>query len=576
VNAYKFNTFILAAVAFLLTAPSAFALVAEVTAEVEVRETSASASRLGILKGVVRDDVGRPIAAATVEIFRDGASKALRQVVSSADGSFLAKLMPGKYRIAAAAQGFSPATLLGIEIARASESTHGIRLKRAGTGNTIPEQRVDKNSSKWRIRAAQMSRSIYQNAEGDTIDLDAVSTESNERETSALSIGKPQTAVETYFANSNGVGFMGVNAATVVPIGNSAEVMLAGQTTTGGIAQRIEARLAFKPFDDHEIRIGTSYRQIGSRQLAEANLDIAQWTLSASDQWNVREGLILLYGVDYTNLLGSDSALTPRLGFQFDLGSKTRLRAGYYAVTEEKNWATAFDTERSSIAFSEPVFIEDVVTVQGRPKLNLSRRTEFGIERVLDGRSSIEALAFFDTTTGRGVGIDQMIFDGIAGPGFEELVAEQNGRTQGVRVVYTRRINTMLTASAGYAYGTGQRLAATADASKPLESDEFQTFYGQLNAQITDGTSIRTIYRLSPNASIFAIDPFRGRLTIYDPGLSVLITRTLPTFGLPLRAEAVIDARNLIDTQSLTSNDEMLLRVNAQRRTFRGGIHVRF
>ena len=66
---------------------------------------------LGIIKGIIRDDGGSPIAEATVAIFRAGTSKALKQVTSSSDGSFLAKIMPGTYTVLAVAQGFNPTYL---------------------------------------------------------------------------------------------------------------------------------------------------------------------------------------------------------------------------------------------------------------------------------------------------------------------------------------------------------------------------------------------------------------------------------------------------------------------------------
>jgi hypothetical protein len=81
---------------------------------------------------------------------------------------------------------------------------------------------------------------------------------------------------------------------------------------------------------------------------------------------------------------------------------------------------------------------------------------------------------------------------------------------------------------------------------------------------------------LSPQATIFAIDPFQGRLAIYDPSLSVLVTQNLPTFGFPFHAEAIVDARNLFDFQNGINTEDGTLRVNAQRRMLRGGILVRF
>jgi len=50
----------------------------------------------------------------------------------------------------------------------------------------------------------------------------------------------------------------------------------------------------------------------------------------------------------------------------------------------------------------------------------------------------------------------------------------------------------------------------------------------------------------------------------------------LPTFGLPVRAQAVIDARNLFDFQPRTNNGETILEVAPTARSVRGGILVRF
>ncbi len=275
---------------------------------------------------------------------------------------------------------------------------------------------------------------------------------------------------------------------------------------------------------------------------------------------------------------GNDSSLSPRLGLQFDVNSKTRLRTAFTTQTEDKSWARSIDLEGQSIAFSEPVAVEDMVVVGGRPQMNKSRRLEFGIERIIDNRSSVEANVFFDTTLGRGVGLNNLSFDTLGGDGFGEFVANQQGTSQGIRVVYTRRLAGPFTTSAGYAFGNGQKLSSTAitDPAKVFESDFFQSFFGQLEADLRTGTSVKTIFRLSSQATVFAIDPFKGRLAIYDPGMSVLITQSLPNFGLPLRAEAIIDARNIFDFQSGISGEEGGLRLSAQRRMLRGGIQVRF
>ena len=118
--------------------------------------------------------------------------------------------------------------------------------------------------------------------------------------------------------------------------------------------------------------------------------------------------------------------------------------------------------------------------------------------------------------------------------------------------------------------------AAFTDPSHVFENAFFRSFYGQIAAELKTGTSVQTILRLSPQATVFAIDPFKGRLAIYDPGLSILVTQSLPSLGLPIRAEAIIDARNIFDFQPGVAGEEGSISLNAQRRMLRGGIQVRF
>ncbi len=536
---------------------------------------------LGIIKGIVRDEAGGPIGDATVAIFRSGTSKLLKQVTSSADGSFLAKIMPGTYTVLAVAQGFNPTYLFGVEVARSAELNYGFKLERAGSGDTLPEKRLDRNSSKWRIRGAQSERSIYQNQEGKSpIDDDTTASVDDAAEVSP-SNRKAQTVVETYAAGSDNGNFAGVNFATLLPAGDNAEVIIAGQTGTGKIApQRFEADIKLHPSADHVIRLNSSAGWLGNVSTPNKEKPLGQLSFQALDEWKVREGIIFVFGFDYSRFVGAgdDMSLSPRLGLQYDLNSKTRFRTAFTTQTEEKSWAHSIDLEGESIAFSEPVSVEDLVLVSGKPQMNNSRRLEFGVERVIDNNSSVEANAFFDTTLGRGVGLNSLPFDTLGDDGFGEFVANQQGRTQGIRVVYTRRLNGLFTTTAGYSAGSGQRLstAAITDPLRVFESDFFQSFFGQLAAELKTGTSVRTIFRLSPQATVFAIDPFKGRLAIYDPGLSVMVTQSLPTFGLPLRATAIVDARNIFDFQSCVSGEEGSLKLTGLQRMLRGGIQVRF
>lgn len=529
----------------------------------------------GTIRGVVRDDSGSPIEDATVAIFRAGTQTLLKQVTSAADGSFIAKILPGTYTVLAVADGFNPVTLFGVEVGRAAELTYGFRLEHAGTGNTLPEKRADKNSSKWRIRAAQMSRSIYQNQKGATpINDPALATiAQDERKT----VRKSESLVETYFATGPAGSFQGLNFATLMPVGDDSEIVFAAQTGVGHAApQRITTAFNFQPAAGHSIRLSGSAGRLGKIKGIAGVL--GQITAGGTDEWQLKNGAILVLGFDYAKFVGagSDSSLSPRMGFQFDINSKTRVRTAFTSqTTEPKTWSQVPELEGdSAFSFSDPVAVPDLLLVGNKPRLNKSRRLEFGVERILDNTSSIEATAFLDTTLSNGV---SLTFDGL-NASMDDMVAGQRGSARGVRVVYQRRLPGPFTAAAGYAFGNGQRLSpnAVTDTSRVFEPGLFQSFFAQLAADLKSGTSVRTVFRLSPDATIFAIDPFKGRLAIYDPGLSIYVTQSLPTFGMPFRAEAVVDGRNLFDNAPAIATDEGSLIFAGQRRVLRGGIQLRF
>lgn len=543
--------------------------------------TIQGSANLGIIKGVVRDDGGNPIADATVAVFK--ASKILKQVRSTADGSFIAKILPGTYTIFAVAQGFNPVTLSDVQVSSASQLVYGFKLERAGSGNTLPEKRLDRNNPKWVIRSAQTSRSIYQNTEGDspvatgrvTIEesSEPVEGEKNSRST--------QSVAETYFSSSERGAHAGLNFATLLPVSEDADVVIAAQTGVGRNApQRFEIQTKFKPAEDHQIRLSSSIGTLGSFVSDGEEKGVGQFSFQALDEWKVREGVIVVFGVDYARFIGGgdDFSISPRLGLQFDLDAKTRFRSAYTTQTEERTWSKAVELEDSQVIFREPASIDDLVVEAGKPLLNKSNRLEFGVERVLDNSSNLEANAFFDTTVGRGVGLSALPFNSPAGDEFAEFVGNQQGNARGFRVVYSRRLNGRFSTAAGFSAGQGQRLSedGITNPADLFDNAFFQSFFGQFEADLKTGTNVKTVFRLSPNATVFAIDPFQGRLAIYDPGLSVMVTQSLPNLGLPFHAEAIVDARNLFDFQTGTFGDEGSLRLNSQRRALRGSILVRF
>ncbi len=395
-----------------------------------------------------------------------------------------------------------------------------------------------------------------------------------------------QGVVETYAATSANAfapRYTGINFAIAKALNNRVDFIFAGQTGLGqGAPQRLEATARVRVNDRH--RIGLSLGGVRLNTLATSQGErrtLGQYSVRAVDEWIVRDSVVIVLGLDYSQFFGSgrDHSLSPRLGLQFDANARTRIKAAYAPGGGETATQSMAAFEGQQIVFKQPA-TQAVALVDGRAVMERSRRFEFGVERVLDNRSSIEANAFFDTTSNRGVGLMTAPLSAFSGENGAALikVANQQGAARGVRILYSRRISQVFTASAGYSFGRGQRLSprGISNPAELFDNGYFQAAALQLNADLQTGTHVRTVFRFSPGATVFAIDPFAGRLAVYDPSLSILVTQDLPTFGLPVRAEAVIDLRNLLDTQVSTEDDDTLLTIVSGRRSLRGGISVRF
>jgi hypothetical protein len=537
---------------------------------------TAQTGGVAVIKGMVRTD-GGPIADATVAIFKAGTATLLKQVQSAADGSFLARITPGKYTVLAVAQGFNPVTISDVDVQRADQLTYGFKLERAGSGNTLPEKRVDRNNPKWARRSATLSRSIYQNVEGE----EPVSADDEQIAESEPTNGrKTQTVAESYFASTDEGNFVGVNFATFLPVNENADLVLAAQAGVGASSpQRFEVQAKFRPSDSHQLRINTSVGKLGRLEVGADTHTLGQVSVQATDEWKVREGVVLVYGFDYAKFFGAgdDFSISPRIGFQYDVNSKTRLRTAFTTHTEDKDWSRAIALEDAQVIFREPVAMEDVYIENGKPVMNRTSRFEIGFERVLDNKSSLDANFFADATFSRGVGVAPMPFTNASFT-VGEFTGNQQGESQGVSLVYSRRINGRISTKAGYSFGRGQSLSMNglSNPGELFENSFFQSFFGQIDADFKTGTNVKTVFRLSPDATVFAIDPFQGRLAIYDPSMSVMVTQDLPTLGLPIHAQAIVDARNIFDFQTGISGDEGGLKLTGQGRTLRGGILVRF
>ncbi len=555
-------------------------------------------ARLATITGSVRDNKGAPLAGALIQLIREGAKQIVKETRTAADGTFSAKIPAGRYSLRAIAAGFSEVLFSSVQVSPSAEIAYRFNLEPANSPRTLVNQRNDKDSVKWTLRSVQSRKSIFQANEGDDPNIAAAEQANDESARDEISEkSQPATderghvrlqgVAETYFASSTNPfspSYEGMNFALALPVSETIDLIFSGQTGVGASApQRFETTARVRLNDRHRVKVTGGGARLFNVFDGKANAgrSLGQVSVRAVDEWIVRDGVVVVMGLDYSRFTGagSASAITPRLGLQFDANARTRVKASFAPGGNESTQQSSVNFEDAEVFFRQSSN-QPVAFVGGRAVMGQSRRLEFGVERVLDNRSRVEAAAFLDMTNGRGVGLMAMPLSAFSGEPSAAIlnVADQNGSARGMRVVYSRRMNHVWSASAGYSFGRGQKLSplGITNPADLFSNGFFQTAAVQVAGDWSTGTHVQTVFRFSPQATVFAIDPFAGRLAVYDPSLSVQITQDLPTFGLPVRAQAVIDARNLLDFQSRTKNGQTILEVGPYARSVRGGISVRF
>jgi hypothetical protein len=599
-----------------------------------------AAPALALVSGTVKDDGGRPLAGAIVALLEVAFNgRELKSVKTNSEGKFSAEILPGSYRLRAAAEGFRP-VLARVALEGATKLNYDFALKRV---DTIVDQRGDRDDSRW-IGRSVPRHVLHLDAPPTTEATETAENTQTDAVVDRFTEYRPSfhgmmqlVATSSAFTGPRGQNFFGTNFAVSGSLGGNFEMALIGQRGTGYLApQRLEAIATMRPAGNHQVTASIGYGSVTfSRRGApemESGLDVMplgepafspapvmptgsnavgpgmtaktrqidQVSVSAIGQWQVFQPLLVIYGFDYARFVGSASrqrdSILPRFAFQYSPNAHWRVNAAMTPGSsmmrrspesfDSENLQASFETQAAETAF-DPALVSE-------PELDRSRRFEVGIERIFkhrgDQTSSLEASAFYDIIAGHGLGVlalplevspeTQAAFAQVA-----DQVTAMQGAARGVRVMYARRFRDYASASVGYSLGRGSRLndASVSDVadlipSRLVRNGYFQVATAKLDLDFTPqtGTRVSTVVRLSPDAVIFAIDPFAGRLSVYDPNLNIYVTQDLPSFGLPLKWQAIIDVRNLLNQLGGVDDGDFRLVAARNYRTVRGGVAFRW
>jgi len=571
------------------------------------------------VSGTVKDDRGTPLVGALVALseFRPN-GREIKSVATDKEGRFSAGIAPGIYRLRATAAGFI-AGLTRIAIDRPVQVTHNFALKR---DDTLVQRRGDSDDYRWIARS--VPRHAMNLREGDELEVVDLNSDRAGRESTAPAYHGTVQFVAVGASQRAGVpdaNFFGTNFAVSGSLGNNVEMALIGQRGVGQLApQRLSAIATVRPGERHQVTATIGYGQVGlmrkigrdvegadepmsGRPLAPPYVapvsavsaatktsSLEQLSVSATASWQISQPLLVIYGFDYSRFIGTTArqhdSILPRFAVQYAPTARTRVNAAITPGTDhQRESLEGFNSENIDAPFQTSTA---EVAFAGAPIPDRSQRFETGIERLFgDGQSSVEASAFYDLISGHGVGVlalpleaspeTQQAFQDVA-----HYVAAMNGAARGVRLMYNRRFNDYVSASVGYSFGRGEQFndaeVETLSPAQLFKGGFFQVAAAKLDLDLSHrtGTHISTVIRLSPSAVVFAIDPFAGRMSVYDPNINIYVTQELPNFGLPVRWQAIVDARNLLDQDTGADDGTIQFIATRSRRSVRTGLAFRW
>src|SRR5262245_11330384 len=355
-----------------------------------------NAASMGTIRGFVKDAQGKPLPGAAVLVVAEpdrvivperGAAeknRIIKKANTDNEGKFVATgIVPGRYRIKAAAEGFNSVELDALVKPNKVTVFDSILLRRVGTLAEETRRNVD---SKYAARS--YPGTIFHAGETDLEPKQSTEVLATlTRETHGFLHAYSQSEIG---AAPGGVGALtGVNFAVSQGFGSMANLVISGQGGIGDSSpQRLEALATAHVGERHQVAVALGYGRF-TLSRREAPHSLAQYTVSATDTWQVSGPVLVVYGLEASRFssLGSSTTILPRFGFAFDAGPTTRLMGGMVpGSSSDEQSRVSLESGEISFQQTKPL----AVTPMGQPIADKSYRLQFGGEQILSDNSSLE------------------------------------------------------------------------------------------------------------------------------------------------------------------------------------------
>lgn len=540
-----------------------------------------AAERPGIISGYVRDKGGEPQMGATVEIL--GAANRTLTVFTDGAGYYIAAgLLPGLYSLQVTAPSFLPALRERIGVRPGASLSVNVTLSTLFTVMQLGPVRSlpDEDDWKWTLRSVA-NRPILR------VFDDPVAKNAEESQSHDV------RGQLSFFAGSAAGGYgTGSDLSTGFTLERSAFAQgllnFSGSVGYGEIspAAVLHAGFSQRMEDGSRPSLGLTVRRFSPTDPNLHNAALQALALSASDDMTFDHVLELRFGSELQTIqfLGEVNASRPFASADLHLSPNTLLEYSYASSRPDPRTELGFDSAPADFSETNPR-----VSVLGyNTQVESAHHQEVSLSRRI-GHTKLQVAAYSDhvqnpalTGVGDVTAAGGFLLPDLASGTFN--YAGPNLHSNGLRIVFERKLSDNLTATLDYAYG------GVLDLSRPdvplqtaqqwITNQRRQAMAAKLSGTI-HRTHTRWIasYRYVSGPAISPVDMFNVSPGQTEPFLNVFIRQPLPTLGfLPSHMEAIIDVRNLLAEGyvPVLDQDGQTVYLVQSARSVRGGVAFTF
>ena len=546
---------------------------------------ASAAGHSGQVAGFVRNSQGVAQMGANVEVKKLGSAEIFRAFTDPRGFFAIAGLAPGKYNVRITAPSFLPSLTQNLPVQSGGRMMMNITLNTLFEAVTLlPERRKpsdDQDDWKWTLRSMS-NRPILRMVDGSPSLVNDRKQDDMTRATVAFIAG----AQADGFGSSGGYGTAFDLQQSVFSSGTfsiTGNVAYGTSGEPGGVARAAYRR---EMADGSRPEFAIIARRISNPDLGFRTPTLQSFEASASNTTQIAETIELSYGAALQSIqfAGRQEAFRPFANVDWHLTPNTVLEYRYATSVPNMRNLKGYDTAPADFSEADP----RVTLLSGRGMVERASHHEVSMSQRI-AKFNVQVAAYTDhirnaELTGLGDVDDRM---GNALPDFYGGTFSYNGgsfTTQGMRIVFERKLPGDVTATLDYAFGgvldvNGQNVNWN-DLRGRIEEHGSHAMTAKVTGSVP-GSHTKWIasYRWMNGTAITPVDMFNVSPGQADPYLNIFVRQPLPhTRLIPGKMEAVVDIRNLLAQGYIPvmTQDGSTVYLVQSARSVRGGVSFTF